>query len=231
MGRADWIGDKDFPDAGDPNAAAVAGADAAESQEVLYPGQRRFHRRLHSKGRRSITASISTTAASGMKPRTTCAWIKLLRKTLDSRGLSPVKIVAAAKTTGNAWNIVDALNRDAALKKAIDVVGSPLLPRGCQCRRRQGVRQATMVERGWAVAQRLDGGRYTGENLQPQLHQRPHDQDDHLEPDEFRLRKPPHTQLWSDQGPYALVRPLRGPACFMGDRPHHTVRTAGLEVP
>jgi galactosylceramidase len=49
------------------------------------------------------------------------AWIKLLRKTLDRNGLQNVRIVAADQV--NTWNIVDDMNRDPALRRAIDVVG------------------------------------------------------------------------------------------------------------
>ena len=46
-GAPDWIGDKEFPDAGDANALDVGQAHPAEPQEVLHKGQRRFHRGLH----------------------------------------------------------------------------------------------------------------------------------------------------------------------------------------
>ena len=49
-------------------------------------------------------------------------WIKLLRKTLDRHGLSRVRIVAADQNT-DIWNIVDPLNRDAELNKAVHAVG------------------------------------------------------------------------------------------------------------
>lgn len=48
-------------------------------------------------------------------------WIKLLRRTLDDAGLSRVKIVASNQT--NNWNIVDAMERDTELKKAVHTAG------------------------------------------------------------------------------------------------------------
>jgi galactosylceramidase len=49
------------------------------------------------------------------------AWIKLLRKTLDRKGLKAVKIVAADEV--NAWTIVERMKADPELAAAIQVVG------------------------------------------------------------------------------------------------------------
>lgn len=48
-------------------------------------------------------------------------WIKLLRKTLDRNDLADVKIVGADQT--NTWKIVDQMNADPELAKAVAVVG------------------------------------------------------------------------------------------------------------
>ena len=48
-------------------------------------------------------------------------WIKRLRRTLDAAGLQHVGIVAADQV--NTWNIVDDMQKNAALKNAVAIVG------------------------------------------------------------------------------------------------------------
>jgi hypothetical protein len=54
-------------------------------------------------------------------------WIKLLRRTLDERGLSAVKIVAADQIASEAWTIVTQMQADPALEAAIHAVGDHYL--------------------------------------------------------------------------------------------------------
>jgi hypothetical protein len=54
-------------------------------------------------------------------------WIKLLRRTLDDRGLSAVKIVAADQIASEAWTIVARMQNDPELASAIHVVGDHYL--------------------------------------------------------------------------------------------------------
>lgn len=56
-----------------------------------------------------------------------CDWIKLLRQTLDKRGLSDVKIVAADQIASEAWTIVPHMLADTNLASAIHVVGDHYL--------------------------------------------------------------------------------------------------------
>lgn len=51
------------------------------------------------------------------------AWIKTLRRTLDSAGLRQVEIVAADNFDGDGWKIVDDMNADPELRAAVARVG------------------------------------------------------------------------------------------------------------
>ncbi len=53
-----------------------------------------------------------------------CEWIKLLRKTLDARGLREVKIVAADQTGRHPWEIARDMRRDPALADSIHAIGA-----------------------------------------------------------------------------------------------------------
>jgi galactosylceramidase len=121
-GAPHWIGDKEFPDVGDPNrlkwpermqqnrqkfytqdnaefvAGFIQGAKKYHGLDVDYCGV--WNETLHDS-----------------------AWIKLLRKTLDRRGLAAVEIVGCDETVGAKWGIVEEFPRDAELKKAVSVVG------------------------------------------------------------------------------------------------------------
>ena len=50
-------------------------------------------------------------------------WIKLLRRTLDSKGLGDVRIVGADQTGLTIWHIADEMLQDDGLANAIDVIG------------------------------------------------------------------------------------------------------------
>ena len=61
-------------------------------------------------------------------PRFDVPWIKLLRKTLDSRGLTGVGIIArdldGGRDQARTWRIVDLMEQDPELKKAIYAAGA-----------------------------------------------------------------------------------------------------------
>jgi galactosylceramidase len=136
-GAPHWIGDRDFPDAGDPNllkwpqrieqnrrklytrdnaefvAGFIRGAKQYHGLDVDYCGI--WNETLHDSG-----------------------WIKLLRRTLDRNGLAGVRIVACDEPEGPPWAIVEECRRDAELDRAVAVVGvhhpgfaSPLFARQC----------------------------------------------------------------------------------------------------
>src|SRR5271165_4503542 len=65
-------------------------------------------------------------------PNTT--WIKNLKAALTAAGLS-TKVAAAdeSSSAGTEWEIVDAMNGDAALKSAVDIVASHYACRGSTC--------------------------------------------------------------------------------------------------
>jgi galactosylceramidase len=126
-GAPDWIGDKEFPDSGDPNTLPwekriprdrrkFFSQDNADFIAGFIQGARKYH---------GLTIDYCGTwnetpadnAWTG--PRLDVPWIKLLRKTLDDRGLAGVKIIA--RDCG--WQIAELMEQDAALKSAIYAVG------------------------------------------------------------------------------------------------------------
>ena len=63
-------------------------------------------------------------------PRFDVPWIKLLRKTLDSRGLTGVGIIArdldGGRDQARTWRIADLMEQDPELKKAVYAAGARL---------------------------------------------------------------------------------------------------------
>ena len=127
-GAPDWIGDQDFPDAGDSNALSwdkriprnrkkFFAQDNAEFIAGFIQGARKCHGLAI-----DYCGTWNETPADNNwhGPWLDVPWIKLLRKTLDSRGLTGVKIIA--RDCG--WGIVDLMEQDAELKNAIGVVGA-----------------------------------------------------------------------------------------------------------
>jgi galactosylceramidase len=131
-GALDWIGDKDVPDTGDPNALAW--------DKRIQRNRRKFF----TKGNADFIAGAKTYHGLDIDycgvwnespggdvwdgPRLDVPWIKLLRRTLDSRGLSGVKIIARDLDVGRdqprTWRIVDLMEQDPELKKAIYAAGA-----------------------------------------------------------------------------------------------------------
>ena len=120
-GAPDWIGDRDFPDFGDPNrwlwndrvtrnVRKFYTQDNADFIVGFIRGAKNFH---------GVDIDFC-----GVWNETLydTSWIKLLRATLDRRGLSRVGIVAADEIY--PWTIANALERDEALKNAVRVVGT-----------------------------------------------------------------------------------------------------------
>jgi galactosylceramidase len=127
-GAPDWIGDKDFPDAGDPNALSwdqriprdrkkFFTQDNADFIAGFILGAKQYHGlNINYCGTWNETPSDNNWQG----PRLDVPWIKLLRQTLDRRGLSSVKIVA--RDCG--WKIAELMEQDADLKNAVAVVGA-----------------------------------------------------------------------------------------------------------
>ena len=202
------------------SARAISGAqDNAEFIAAFIHGRKAVSRAGH-----RLLRPVERTPAQS-------AWIKVLRKTLDARGLAQVKIIAADECDGRAmWNI----GQGSARRSRVG--------RGDPCPRRAlsalafdgGVRedwQAAVRQRGRSLAGRL-AGRCT---LAKAFNRN------------YIVGRMTKTVIWSlissyydilplpelraDEGPRALVGPLRGAAGHLGHRPHHAVRPARLEIP
>ena len=100
---------------------AVGRAGLDRRGQILLPGQRRFHRRVYPGAKKYHDLDISYCGCWNEKPYNT-QWLKLLRKTLDKNRLTHVKIVAADEI--NQWTIADKMAKDAALREAIQVIGT-----------------------------------------------------------------------------------------------------------
>ena len=134
-GAPDWIGDKDFPDAGDPNTLTwdqriprnrkkFFTQDNADFIAGFIRGAKKYH---------GLTIDYCGTWNESPGgdvwegPRLDVPWIKLLRKTLDAQGLSHVKIIARDADGGldpRTWRIVDLMEQDPELKRAIYAAGA-----------------------------------------------------------------------------------------------------------
>lgn len=135
-GAPDWIGDKDVPDTGDPNTLAwdkrvqrnrkkIFTKDNADFIVGFIAGAKKYH------GLDIDYCGVWNESPGGDVwdgPRLDVAWIKLLRRTLDSRGLTRVKIIARDLDGGRdqprTWRIVDLMEQDPELKKAIYAAGA-----------------------------------------------------------------------------------------------------------
>ena len=127
-GAPDWIGDQAFPDAVDPNSLSwdqrisrdrkkFFTQDNADFIAGFIQGARKYHGvAIDYCGTWNETPADNNWHG----PRLDVPWIKLLRKTLDRRGLTGVKIIA--RDCG--WQITELMDQDAELKRAIDVVGA-----------------------------------------------------------------------------------------------------------
>ena len=121
-GAPAWIGDKDVPDTGDPNQLKwperqprnrkqFYTQDNADFVAAFIQGAKRYH------GLDINFCGIWNETAHDVP------WIKLLRKTLNGRGLSALRIIACDDYELGGWLIVNELVKDAELKKAIYAVG------------------------------------------------------------------------------------------------------------
>ncbi|MBN1394979.1 MAG: hypothetical protein JW959_08145 [Pirellulales bacterium] len=119
-GAPAWIGEKDHPWPDDPdalewpqrkslNARKFYTRDNAEFVAAFIRGAKKYH-----------DLDIDFCGIWNETPHD-LEWIKLLRRTLDGGGLERVKIVASDQT--DDWNIVEAMERDPALKAAVHAVG------------------------------------------------------------------------------------------------------------
>ncbi len=121
-GAPHWIGDKDFPDVGDPNQLKwpqrmprnrkkFYTQDNADFVAAFIQGAKRYH------GLDIDYCGIWNETLHDS------AWIKRLRKTLNGRGLAGVEIVACDEVAGDPWSIVSEFSHDAELKTAVHAVG------------------------------------------------------------------------------------------------------------
>ena len=134
-GAPDWLGDKEFPDSGDPNALSwdkrmprnrkkFFTQDNADFIADFIKGARRYH------GLDINYCGVWNETPLGDVwdgPRLDAPWIKVLRKTLDRNGLSRVEIIASDSEGGHdprAWRIAEFMNKDAEVKKAIYALGA-----------------------------------------------------------------------------------------------------------
>ncbi len=134
-GAPDWIGDRDFPDSGDPNTLPwdkrmqrnrrkFFTQDNADFIAGFILGAKKYHGlNLDYCG----TWNESPGGDVWEGPRLDVPWMKSLRATLDARGLSRVKIIARDSDGGidpRTWRIVELMEQDAKLKEAIYAAGA-----------------------------------------------------------------------------------------------------------
>jgi len=96
-------------------------------------------------------------------------WIKLLRRTLDAKGLSSVKIVAVDIASEPRWGIAGVLLEDAELCQGGPCHRRPL-PRVQKHRRGPPDRQAALCQRGSLHRRQLGERDQVRQGLQPELH-------------------------------------------------------------
>jgi hypothetical protein len=136
-GAPHWIGDKNFPDVGNPNDL--------KWPERMTPNRRKFYTQDNAefvasfiRGAKDYHALDIDYCGIWNENLHDSAWIKLLRKTLDCHGLTKVRIIGCDEDGKQQWGIVDEFPRDAELNNAVSVVGvhyprcaSPAAARQC----------------------------------------------------------------------------------------------------
>ena len=120
-GAPDWIGDRDFPDFGDPNRWLWSDRMVRNAKKFYTQDNADFIAGFIQGAKQHHGVDIDFCGIWNETLYDT-SWIKLLRTTLDRRGLSRVGIVAADEIY--PWTIANALQRDDDLKKAVRVVGA-----------------------------------------------------------------------------------------------------------
>jgi len=134
-GAPDWIGDRDFPDAGDPNTLPwdkrvqrnrkkFFTQDNADFIASFILGAKKYHH-LNIDYCGIWNESPGGDIWDG--PRLDIAWTKSLRKTLDAHRLSRVKIISRDCDGGidpRTWRIVELMEQDAELNNAIYAAGA-----------------------------------------------------------------------------------------------------------
>ena len=119
-GAPDWIGEREFHDAGDPNLLTWQQRMPRNCRKFFTQDNADFIARFIEAAKTHHGLDIDFCGVwneSGYD----VAWIKLLRKTLDRRGLARIGIVA---DDGSDWRIAEDVVRDPELKKAVYAVGN-----------------------------------------------------------------------------------------------------------
>ena len=119
-GAPDWIGDKDFPDAGDPSSLSW--------QQRMARNRKKFYTQDNAdfiagfiQGAKKYHGLDIDYCGVWNETWYDVPWIKLLRKTLDRRGLNRVGITA---DDGFDWRFAEEVAKDSELNGAIHVVGN-----------------------------------------------------------------------------------------------------------
>lgn len=119
-GAPDWIGDKDYPDKGDANALSW--------QQRVERNRKKFYTQDNAdfiagfiNGAKTYHNLDIDYCGIWNETRYDVPWIKLLRKTLDARGLGRIGIIA---DDGFGWEFAEEVAKDAELKKILRAVGN-----------------------------------------------------------------------------------------------------------
>ena len=124
-GAPHWIGDKDFPDVGDPNELKWPERMPRNRQKFYTQDNADFVAAFIRGAKEYHGLDINYCGIWNETPHDS-AWIKRLRKTLNDRGLAGVGIVACDEDAGEGpiWGIVDEFPPNPELEKAVQVVGA-----------------------------------------------------------------------------------------------------------
>lgn len=119
-GAPDWIGDKDFPDAGDVSSLTWQQRMARNRKKFYTQDNADFIAGFIQGAKKYHNLDIDYCGVWN-ETRYDVPWIKLLRKTLDRRWLPGVGITA---DDGFDWQFAEEVAKDPELKNAIHVVGN-----------------------------------------------------------------------------------------------------------
>ena len=121
-GAPAWIGDRDVPDQGDPNALGWPERAPRNRRKFYTQDNASFVASFIQGAKKYHGLEINYCGVWNETPHDS-AWIKLLRKTLNRQGLAGVQIVACDEVQAERWGIIDELAHDAELNRAVQVVG------------------------------------------------------------------------------------------------------------
>jgi galactosylceramidase len=124
-GAPAWIGDRDVPDHGDPNALGWPER-APRNRQKFYTQDNANFVASFIRGAKQYHGLEINYCGIWNETLHDSAWIKLLRKTLDAHGLAAVEIIGCddyEEGGRGGWRIVDEFAKDTELKRAIGAVG------------------------------------------------------------------------------------------------------------